>query len=828
MGQITLRQWLQQETAVILNRQGNAASFIVWCDPDGVWRDLLLAASDGGAFELWADETHELILRERFAQTPRTPRVVWLPAAREGIGYFKVFALQAAQVWEETLPQALSRYGVHIPHDRWHELAPLLPAYAKTWLDHPLDYWRKNFPGPLLDDDAILQILAGMRRPLSDFVEASLTPVFYRRVTEDFGLPDAQKMDLETWRQWATATLLVTDAAQQLPARPPGDAALIIHDHAPRQQALKLLAQWQQRLDLLEAFETLAAQGDGLTSLGAWAVRSHSLPAPLASPAAAQALFAAEIERLAALAETPEALMQRLDDQQASYAAHANAFWGKTAVRRVRWDWLVDLAEWARLLHRHKGQERGWRSPAEAVAWFTGEGWQVDYAGETLFREEAKMPPPLRKARAALRLAYQRHLDHTNQAFSELLVHHPLPELPYAGTAIAREVEQASKNRPVAVFIVDACRYDVGQRLAALLNAGERQARATVSAARAPLPAITAVGMPYALPGVTGLEVTWTGKKPVPWQVSAAGFSGNLAEKSERIKWLKQTYKLADNAFRQIGAVLDGAEKVSVKENGRLLFVFADELDDHEGNLKPHGLDREVKRYADLLRRLRAGGYSAIFVVTDHGAFHWEGDADERAVAKPIGEILYASRRAMVGHGLQHETAVILPTSGSDSLQCATPRSIQAFKTPGGLGFFHGGATLQELIIPVLTIRWPQQMREAGVVLKPVSQITSLAPRLEIEAEGVDVNLLGEVDEKVVGRRVRVEISHSQTGKKLFSSDPVIVEPGGEKQAVQLMREPGAQAALRSKLDIVVRDADSGEILDRCMATLLKEMDEWF
>ena len=823
----SFQQWLQKETAVILNRQGNTTPFIVWCDPDRVWRDLLVAAS-GGAFELWADDTHELILRERFAQAPRVPRVVWLPVAREEIGYFEVFALQAAQVWEETLPQALSRYGVNIPHERWHELAPLLPAYAKTWLDFPLDYWRKNFPGPLLDDDAILQVLAGVGRPLSDFVETSLTPIFYRRVTEDFGLPDARAMDLETWRARATAVLLTTDAAQQVPTQPPGDAGLIISDHAPRQQALKLLGQWQQRLDLLDAFEQLAQQADAVAGLGYWADQLPMLPASLASAAAERALWDAESQRLAALAGDFATLTQRLGEQQATYAAHAATFWGKTAVKRLRWDWLVGLAEWARLLHAHKGRERGWRSPQEAIAWFTAEGWQVDYAGETLFREESDLHVSLLAVRKALRLAYQRHLDHINQAFSDLLTHHLLPpDLSYAGTMIAREVEKASKNRPVAVVILDACRYDVGQRLAALVNAGEPQERAEVSAARAPIPAITAIGMPHALPGVTDLHVTWTGKKPIPWQVSTPGFNGNLALKSDRVKWLKQTYKVLDSSFRQIGEVLDGAEKVSVAGNGRLLFVFADELDDHEGNLVPYGLDREIERYAALLRQLRAGGYSTIFVVTDHGFFHWEGDVDERALAKPEGEILYTSRRAMVGYGLKQETAVMLPVSASNNLQCAVPRSIQAFKTPGGLGFFHGGATLQELIIPVLAVRWPQQMREVGVFLKPVSQISSLAPRLEIEPERVDANLLGEIDEKLVGRRVLVEIS-SQSGQKLFVSEPVPVEPGGEKQIVQLARVPNAQAALRSKLDVVVRDADSQEILDRCMATLLKEMDEWF
>lgn len=828
MSDITLRQWLQNELATILNRQGNILPLIVWCDPDRVWRDLLLAASESGTFELWADETHELILRERFAQTARAPRVVWLPVQREEIGYFEVFALQAAHIWEESLPQALSRYGVKIPHDRWHELAPLLPAYAKTWLDYPLAYWRKNFPtGSLLNDDAILQILAGVERPLSHFVEESLMPVFYRRVTEDFGLPNAQAIDLETWRVRATAVLLVTDAAQQLPSQPPNDAALIIQEHVPRQQSLKLLAQWQQRLDLLDAFETLAAQADGLTGLSDWASQLDRLPPPLASPAAEQALFAAEIRQLSALAETPEALTQRLDRQQTNYAAHAHAFWGKTAVRPIRWDWLVNLANWAQLLHKQKGLEKGWRSPAEAITWYTSDGWQVDYAGETLFREETEMPSPLLAVRAALRLAYQRHLDRTNQVFSELLAHHSLPPLPYTGAAITSEVRKGSKSRPIAIFVVDACRYDVGQRLAALLNAGEPQERATISTARAPLPAITAIGMPLLLPGISDLEVTWTGKS-LPWQVSAPDFEGNLASKSDRIKWLKQTYKLSDGSFRQIGEVLDGAERVSVKENGRLLFVFADELDDHDGNLKPHGLDREIERYAALLRQLRTGGYSTILVVTDHGFFHWEGDRDERAVAKPDGELLYTSRRAIVGHDLHHANALILPVSGNDRLQCATPRSIQAFKTRGGLDFFHGGATLQELIIPVLTIRWPQQMREIGVVLKPINQITSLSPRVEIEPEGVDPNLLGELDEKLVGRRVQVTISHSQTGQKLFTSAPVTVEPGGKSHMVQLARAENAQAALRSKLDIVVHDADSDEILDRCMATLLKELDEWF
>ena len=37
----------------------------------------------------------------------------------------------------------------------------------------------------------------------------------------------------------------------------------------------------------------------------------------------------------------------------------------------------------------------------------------------------------------------------------------------------------------------------------------------------------------------------------------------------------------------------------------------------------------------------------------------------------------------------------------------AVPRGAASFQTYGGLGYFHGGASLQEWIIPCLQIEWP-------------------------------------------------------------------------------------------------------------------------
>ena len=175
---------------------------------------------------------------------------------------------------------------------------------------------------------------------------------------EDFGLPDPQVGTLDDWRVQATTALLITDAAEQVPNQPPAASEQIITAEAPRRQALKLLAQWQQRLDLMEAFERLAAQADGSTGLDHWAESLTQLPPPLASPAAERALFEAETDRLAALGLDFAAITRHLSDHEAVYQAHDQSFWGKTAGKRVRWSWLVEMAAMAQLLHAQHGIEK--------------------------------------------------------------------------------------------------------------------------------------------------------------------------------------------------------------------------------------------------------------------------------------------------------------------------------------------------------------------------------------------------------------------------------------------------------------------------------------
>ena len=850
----TFRAWLRQKIHAALPHKPNHIPFVIWCDPQRQWKELLELTLAESEIQLWADETHELALRNRFLAEAPAPRVIWLPVAPQDIGYFKVHALQAEDIIQISIATALDEFGVDLPADQIQALAPILPAHALQWLDYPLKFWKEKFSpgevrGALVDDGAILAILASPGKALSAWITPDRLAILNRRVVDDFGLPplyegalpaELSAVDVESWRVRSTAALLVTEADAALPAQPPGDREKVIQAPAARAQALKLLALWQNKFDQVEAFEQLATRADALTSLQYWAKNLPLMPAPLSCAAVETVRFQFELENLARL-ETFEDLADYLNRQIELYRDHAQGFWGKHAKKRVGWADLVSLAEACLTLKQQAGVEKRWQTVLDATTWFVESGWRVDWIGEQLFKEKDAIPGALIGVRAKLRQAYLRHLDRVNTAFADLLAkskgpllaatdHNALPQpYEYAGAQLAQLLNPLPRQ-PSAVIITDACRYDIGCRLVESLNQGEPTRRAEIAPACAPLPTITPLGMSFALPGINQVRVQLLDHPLQPWFITAEHFAGNLAEAAQRREWLKQNFKVKDQAFLSIDQVVnsDSPEAISAKTLGRLIFVFGDELDDHEGSLKPFGLDAVIERYASLIRRLQSGGYHTIFLVTDHGFFHWEPAPDEKDGIKPEGELLWKSRRAIVGRRLKHSTALLMSVPNSD-LECCVPRSVNSFKTYGGLGFFHGGLTLQEWIIPVVSVHFPSKGQKIGGVLKPVSQITSLAQRIQVTPQATQLDLFaGLAHENYLSRPVILKVVQPASGKVVFKSKKsAMLEPGGEPVAMELMAVPGAAADSKSELEMLLLDADDEEVLDRLKITLQVELDDW-
>jgi hypothetical protein len=152
------------------------------------------------------------------------------------------------------------------------------------------------------------------------------------------------------------------------------------------------------------------------------------------------------------------------------------------------------------------------------------------------------------------------------------------------------------------------------------------------------------------------------------------------------------------------------------------------------------------------------------------------------------------------------------------------PRCVNAYKTYGKMGFFHGAATLQELVIPIVVARWPQKTVKIKAVVKPIEHITTLAPRIEVEAG--QTGLFDGADQSLTGRQVIVKIVQPQSGKVLFVSEKSsAVEPGGGRQIVTLINKNRVEFG--EKLEIRLLDADDEEFLDTRTVEFRVEMDEF-
>jgi hypothetical protein len=827
----SFHEWLVTEINAVLGRHVAPPPLLLWCDPYREWLDLLRTSAAESGFKLWADpDQHELILRDRFSRETRAARVVWLPCSRDEISWFKVFELEAEAVWEKSLLDALRDYGVNIPREQESELASLLPAHAREWFDKPQETWKEltpaNAKGALVDDHRMLEVLAGAAGEFENLKKEDRFAIFARRAREDFGLPDPTNCDEKSWRVGSTAVLLCTEAAAKNPQQPPSEPNRIVSPGLPRDNALKLLRNWQENINFLNSFEELVTRADGTVGLTYWARSLTAPPKSYASRAVEEVLFkqmADDLDRI----ENVDELGQKLATQLYVFQERESKFWGRQASVRVGWKYLVQLGKSAGILVENAEAETRWKKAQDAVEWYCRHGWAIDAGSEELFAEAPDWPSQLHRVRVRMRRAYARATDQMAAVFSELLAYRQddLNALPTVGEAVLRQLH-LSKG-PTAIVCVDAFRFELGQRLAQLLNEGEPVPRADVLAAIAPIPSVTSIGMPFALPiPRQQLHVQCSADRK-GFQVFADDFSGDLSVAEERRKWLATKVGIRD--FFTIAEVLDGDSLKRPSKSAKIVYVHGAEFDNagHDGQLQLTGADDHLERYAKVIRRLREIGFTRIIVCTDHGFFHWQSEPDEIQSDKPSGQTIWSSRRAIAGHGLKHLNALMLRVPQSD-LEVAVPRSFNAFKTYGGLGFFHGGATLQELVVPIVVVTWPAKSVKVKVVLKPLVQITNAAPRVQVEAGNAESGLFG-ADEKLVARRVRVKVQDPMTGKVIFRhDDPVIIEPGGKSVGVLLsFANPDGGARYGMRLFAQVIDADDEEMLASEEVTLKVDLDEW-
>ncbi len=274
----------------------------------------------------------------------------------------------------------------------------------------------------------------------------------------------------------------------------------------------------------------------------------------------------------------------------------------------------------------------------------------------------------------------------------------------------------APQPRPVAYLLVDAMRYEMGVELASRLPKG---AEVDLRAALCALPSITPVGMGALMPGASGsfAVVEEGGKLGVRVDGS---FLPDLGARRKHAT--SRVPKLVDITLDELLSLPVGKLKKKL-EGAPVVLVRSQEIDQAgESGFTFQArqvMDTVIDNLARAIRRLARAGVGRTVVAADHGHVFFPVARDESMKAEaPGGVTVDLHRRCWIGRGGATPAGTIrVPASAlgyTSDLEFVFPEGGGVLKAGGDLAFHHGGTSLQEMVIPILTVRMPSTEAEPG------------------------------------------------------------------------------------------------------------------
>lgn len=503
-------------------------------------------------------------------------------------------------------------------------------------------------------------------------------------------------------------------------------------------------------------------------------------------------------ETYADLPEIAANLQQTVESRQ-------NSFWSNEDL--VDWSVPARAVETLQLIGIVDTDEAKTLTSAELALEYTSDDgwWQIDAAYRRYIDATRKATFPYSKettVKQRVTRHYMSFLQSVNRPLADIL-----SDDPTLGTPQTSFYEKfADLEDGTAIIICDGLRYELAEAIKE--NLGLRtDFEQDLSAVSAALPSITEVGMAAHLPGELGLSL-----EEDDLVVTSGGEV--MSEKSDRVERLSATgFEVVD---------MDEVSNISLEELAESepipRVVYSGTIDKLGENLDDDAAFSQVASHVNdverTVQRLKQAGYTRFVITSDHGFLYTDQLADELKVEAPDLAPVVKRRFAAADSDtplvdtdefieVDRDALSDLGISAPD-LKLLLPRSVACFKAPGGnMQYFHGGISLQELLVPCLTVT-TDEIEESASITYEVSipdPITNSIISVEIEAKSGQVAF-----DPAPNLKIRANIDGEPV------ADPVSIEisPGTNSTRVRLKQ--GAISG-EDSVQFEVIDADTRETI---------------
>lgn len=280
------------------------------------------------------------------------------------------------------------------------------------------------------------------------------------------------------------------------------------------------------------------------------------------------------------------------------------------------------------------------------------------------------------------------------------------------------------KDNKVCVIISDAMRYEIGDELLSLIRQEDRYS-AELEPALSMLPSYTQLGMAALLPHK---ELTIADNQTSTVMVDGQSSQGI----ANRIKILNQAISQRATARKaeELMAMKSDDCRTLVRDHD-VIYVYHNRIDatgdkrDSEDRVF-EAVEDTLQELIRLIKKLTGANVNNLLVTADHGFIYQNRVIDESDYVGVLDfgsetgdfetnqKYLYKDRRFLLGKSLPEHSSLQKFTSEqlglTGEVDVQIPKSINRLRLKGaGSRFVHGGASLQEVVIPVLKINKKRQ-----------------------------------------------------------------------------------------------------------------------
>ena len=803
LGDTALAGWLEEQFGQWY-MESPSDNLILWFDPAGEWEPVLDHLSPDLNLLRYAGSQLEMrYWLER--RPPDRQTLAYLPLTQEEAHYLLPYCF-TSKVFDEKPYDFLLRHDVPLPrtaHER-SQVKAVLPRLIQESIGKGAAFWKaissyEEAQAALIKDfSARLGQFLDQPAPIWDKLRsAGLTEHFQAMVQSRLGYGGPTD-DPVHYASGLLAQLVFVDLYCRSGGA--GDFPLkhLLPDSGHFDACQSTLDGWRYDTRYQERFvEYARAIEADYASLMAWAAKHAGDLDDPPLPGIARAAWD-EMARSLTEYATFDDVIAWLDSRREHIQHASQSFWARQG-EAPGWETLVLADQIIHAAQQAVGEAIHKTKSTEFVTAYIERWWRVDQ----LYRQcKSALATPFTGDKAIVKWTdrfYGRFLNEINQRWTSLLAKQSDWEL---SGPVARQQDFWSElsgkpGKRRAVFLIDGLRYELGEALRQQLQ-GEHEA--ALEALYCELPSITALGMSALLPEGSKRKIGW---QDGDWLVQLPGFGGNLAQKTDRDKWLVE----------QLGNVeivpLNSLSKTETKivASAQWLVVTSTEIDaigENVGALPPVALDDLVNRIASAVRKLLQQGFDEVHIVTDHGFLLLEEVADHGKADLPKADWLKKAPRYALAEASPPSEHLRFPVTTDGRVVGWFPHGITCFKSYGQYNYVHGGPSLQETIIPHLTVRPSVLSRTVGVKIEAGDE-TRVA-FFKVTLKPVPKALMSRE------REVRLALEKADGTVVRESREIIDVKDGVVKNMKVYASD---NIAFGDMLNVAVYDARTGERLDR-------------